>query len=107
VRINLGITSTHSTFLVCFLAKSYVTTATISLETVQDSGYILRHLVTLDKGQPEMVREVCIISEVGEAVVLYMEAEIDVSSTIIGRVEVKYDVERKLGQQASADLIEG
>ena len=54
-----------------------------------------------------MVREVCIISEVGEAVVLYMEAEIDVSSTIIGRVEVKYDVERKLGQQASADLIEG
>ena len=73
---------------------------------VDQSDVLLRKLVTFDTNHAQMTREMCIRSEKGEEVIFYLEAEMDLGSTIIGRVELEYDVEKK-ARRRTDDVMEG
>ena len=104
-------------FVLCFSATAIATTATISLETVdaKTGKIVIERLVTLEGARGEdrdgiqqqqhqessssssssssSVREVCIESTSGTEVKLYLEAEMHHESTVIGHVEMEYDME--------------
>ncbi|ELT89210.1 hypothetical protein CAPTEDRAFT_181784 [Capitella teleta] len=96
IRILLQLPSgvrSYPFFEACFRAKSHYTAAKISLETDGDEP-VLSPIVILDEENPSMSKEICFTSTIQTPVVLFVEAEIDMQSSMSGKIEIDYDIQR-------------